>query len=393
MTCFRKPARAIQAIILTSAAACAEGPPTEPSAPLPASAVVPAPPIPIVGLFFGARQINIWPFTGRNFTDAADPINLAFVGKVKPLELRAALLSLDGNRSAFGFPPIAPFNCTWSDAIGDIQTAYSAEGGWAGNAVQLACGDYGPLRFHVRFFEAGEWTLGGAHFEVLIPGTAEHEVLSWELAERLLVADFHRTALLDPSFPMAPTTMITPVPSYRTINPFVYNALPLSLIALLGTPPAPVAAPVPIPNDGIATILNLAGSVPLQAGVQEQSFTIDYNQIVPRPFCATGPNDLIHVAGPVTLSQTVRLTESGEYSAASRIAGELEVTPVAPGATSRSARISRHTLALITNGGTQVEDRFGQILMPDMNQNRQSSRTLLRVGPGVTRYQANVRCD
>jgi hypothetical protein len=375
-------------------AACGDEPPTGPEPPTaPAASVAPATPAPLAGLDFGALHATVWPFTGRNFVDAADPINLAFVGNVKPVQLRAALLALDGNRGAFGFPPVAPFDCVWTDAIGDVQSAYSDNRGWTGSAIQLACGGYGPIRFHVRFFEAGEWTLAGAHFEVLIPGTAEHEVLSWELAEQLVVADFLRTGLLDTGVPLAQSQMITPVPSYRAINPFVYNGLPTSLTSLLGTGDGPVKAPVPIPNNGIATILNVAGTVPITPGVAEQTFEITYNQIVPRPFCATGPADLILVSGPVRLTQTVRLTGSGQYVADSRITGILQVTPQAAGAAVQNAKIFRRTHASITDAGTMVESRFRQAVMPEAEQQRQTFHELLRIGPGQDRYELNVRCD
>ena len=51
---------------------------------------------------FGSSSWNIWPYTGGNFSGTPqDPINLIFVGKADPLDIRAALLSLDGDRSAF----------------------------------------------------------------------------------------------------------------------------------------------------------------------------------------------------------------------------------------------------------------------------------------------------
>lgn len=68
-----------------------------------------------------------------------------------------------------------------------MQTAYDARAGWVGSAIQLQCGDYGPIRFHLRLFEAGDYTLANVHFELLIPNTTEHQVLSVELAEQLVV--------------------------------------------------------------------------------------------------------------------------------------------------------------------------------------------------------------
>lgn len=374
------------AIIVNAAAAsaaCSDTPFFDPLPSEPESAVlVPAAPAPLVPVLFGPASRMIWPFTGRDFEEAADPINLVFVGRADPLALRAALVSLDGNRSAFGFPVASPFDCTWTDAIGSMQTAYSEGGGWAGSAVQMDCGGYFPLRFHVRLFAVGDWTLGGAHFEVLIPGTADHEVLSWELAERLVAVDFIRSGLLDPDAPFAATASITPAPTYRTINPLVYNGLPAALTAALGTPPPPVAAPVPIPNDGSATILNLAGAAPVLPVDDQVSFDLLFNQIVPKPFCSSGPQDYIRAYGPVTLGQTVRITAAGEYMASSRISGTLDVTvPGSPDA-ARTATVDSRSQALISAAGASISDRFQQILRAGDGDSAESSDVTLRLGPG-----------
>ena len=60
------------------------------------------------------------------------------------------------------------------------------------------CGTYGPIRFHLRLVKLGALTIGNAHFEVLIPGTTDHQVLSWELAEQLVTYDLARTGLSAP---------------------------------------------------------------------------------------------------------------------------------------------------------------------------------------------------
>src|SRR4051812_20162098 len=60
----------------------------------------------------GSDHIMFWPFTGSDLgSSASDPINLIFRGKADPRALRAALLRLDGNRTAFGMPDQFPFNC------------------------------------------------------------------------------------------------------------------------------------------------------------------------------------------------------------------------------------------------------------------------------------------
>ena len=95
--------------------------------------------------------------------------------------------------------PWQPFDCTWEDAIGGHQGAYARETGWSGSAIQLQCGDYEGLRFHLRLFRAGERTIVNAHFETIIPATTEHQVLSWELAEQFAVGDLGRTGVLSAS--------------------------------------------------------------------------------------------------------------------------------------------------------------------------------------------------
>src|SRR3954469_22871396 len=179
----------------------------------PASFSAAAPPSLLVPIALAGGSISIWPYTGVDFSGTPqDPINLVFTGKSDPRSIRSALMSLDGDRTAFGMPPVFPFNCTWSDAIGDLQTGYNATAAWVGSAVQLACGGYGPVRFHVRLFEAGATTLGNAHFEVLIPGTADHQVLSWELAEQLVKVDLIRSGLLDAADPLGSTGSINDSP-------------------------------------------------------------------------------------------------------------------------------------------------------------------------------------
>jgi hypothetical protein len=52
-------------------------------------------------------SLDFWPYTGTgpDMATEKDPINLIFLGNAHPLDIRAALMSLDGQRSL-------PFNCT-----------------------------------------------------------------------------------------------------------------------------------------------------------------------------------------------------------------------------------------------------------------------------------------
>ena len=96
-----------------------------------------------------------------------------------------------------------------------------------GGAVQLACVQPGapfgsPFRLHLRLFRSREHTLGGAHLEFLIPGTAEHEVLSWDLAREFVSFDMARTGLLT----AAPSAVeLIPAGAFRAVRLPVYLGL------------------------------------------------------------------------------------------------------------------------------------------------------------------------
>jgi hypothetical protein len=296
-----------------------------------------APPSGLATVVDGGESLTLWPYTGTSFDGTgSDPVNLIFAGEADPVAVRDALLSLDGNRTALGFPPVPPFDARWSDCVGDAQTSYAEGDGWTGSAIQLQLGSYAPLRVHLRLFRVGKpygaggtgaWTVGAAHFEVLIPGTADHQVLSWELAEQIVAADLARSGLLDPANPVSSTAALNSAPSFREIPGFIYNALPAELTGLVGGPAQPAAGGVPISNDGRATVLHLAKRAP-RAGARHESFTIHYDQVVPRPLCSAGPTDWIRVRGPVEFEKTAGVDDSGRYFFDATYSGRLVATPV-----------------------------------------------------------------
>jgi hypothetical protein len=293
------------------------------------------PPLELVALDLGGAEFEFWPYTGHSFDETTvDPMNLVFVGQADPVAIRAALFALDGDRSAFGLPDAPPFNATWNDAIGDVQTTYAEDGGWTGCVIQLTLGDYAPLRFHLRLFGStagtGESTvtLGAAHFELLIPGTTDHQVLSWMVARDIVVADFMRSGLLDPALPLYPTGPINATPTYRDIPDFIYNGLPLELRGLIGGPLSDVDAPVPMPSDGNAIVLNLADRLTPEAGSVTDVVSIDFDQVIPKPFCMDDGFDWVYVTGPVAFERTTRISPSGEYTYDSRYRGTLTAIPV-----------------------------------------------------------------
>jgi hypothetical protein len=364
-----------------------------PSQSLQASAAnVLAAPSPIVTVTTGGGAFDVWPYTGNDFSgQAADPINLVFVGNADPRALRAALLLLDGDRTAFGLPHSYPFNCTWHDVPeGDAQTAYGPAG-WVGSAIQLACGEYGPVRFHVRFFDAGGLTLGGAHFDLQIPGTPQHQVISWEVPEQLVALDFMRTGLLGAA--PALTDMINATPSYREIPAVIYNGMPADLRALVGGPQ--------IPSDGRATLLTLAGSVDGQPLVARTQFVVDFDQVLPNPNCPSGPLDYLLVRGPVTFRQQVVFTPSGDYLSHFTLLGHLDLTPVNPltdpptpiGDTYR-ALLSQHHKGVLTDNVTLVSSFSMQLQIPQQGPFRGRLFARLNVGPGGSSFaDLSLRCD
>jgi hypothetical protein len=295
-----------------------------------------APPSGLVHVSYEGSGLDLWPYLTPDGERMEDPVNMIFVGEAGALQIRAALLALDGDRTAYGFPPVFPFNATWSEAMGGVQAAYSDGEGWLGSVVQLQLGAYSPLRFHLRLYETGEpfgsdgvWTIGGAHFDLLIPGTPEHQVISWELAEKIVMVDLIRSGLLHAA-PSA-TQVINAEPTFRTIPVPIYNGIPDALKIPCELPPGPTDVPVPIPTNGRATILWLGDSAPIVDGASNDAFTIQFQQIIPKPFCATGPADVYMVEGPVDLKKNVQVDGAGRYTYHYQLSGMLTATPVGGG--------------------------------------------------------------
>jgi hypothetical protein len=371
--------------------------PLDPGAPMLAAGAMP--PAGLVSVALAGSPLSLWPYTGVNFDgQPQDPINLVFTGRSDPRTLRAAFFGLDGDRTSFGMPNVYPFNCTWSDAIGDLQTGYNDNAGWTGSAIQLACGSYGPVRFHVRLFDAGAATLGNAHFELLIPGTTDHQVLSWEVAEQLVRVDLVRSGLLDAANPVGSTGLINAAPSFREIPQPIYNGIPEDLKQLIGGPSGTVSSPVPIGTDGQASVFNLSGEAALEPGLSEQDFVIQFGQVIPRPFCVAGPPEYLLVEGPVNLRKTVRLTGTGELTSEFLAHGRLRLTPVdpstgAPIGTTYAAEVEDHQVTRFDDSGGSVNGRQRQMELPENEPGRGWKMVRLEVGPrGQTRFDLDNRC-
>jgi hypothetical protein len=374
----------------SSLAGCAD-----PGAPLAARTTAAPTAAAPAGLVTDAAVGRFWPYTGTDFSGAGqDPINLVFTGVSDPRRLRALLLSLDGDRSALGLPNVPPFDCTWSDAIGDLQTGYADAGGWTGSAIQLQCGAYGPVRFHLRLFAAGAATIANAHFEVLIPGTADHQVLSWELAERLVAGDLGRSGRLDEAQPPRTTAAINASP-FREVPAIIYDGLPAGLRALIGGPLGDVSDAVPIATDGRATVLAVASAPPVASGTTTQDFTLTYHQAIPKPFCAA-PGELVFVDGPVHLVKQVTVDGSGAFASTFDAAGTLAVTPLdaggAPAGATYRAEVAERQETTAGDGRSQVRGLVQRTLFAGTGA---PSRLAVRLtaGPnGQADYRPDVRC-
>jgi hypothetical protein len=357
---------------------------------------------PAPGGLVTADGFEFLPYTLNNYqAENQDPINLIFTGNVDPLSIRAALMSLDGDRSGLGainpaLAPLAAFDCTWKDALGgDEQVTYAGDK-WAGSVVQLACGDYQPYRVHMRLFQAGTHTVANAHFEILIPGTADHQVLSWELAETLVWADFVRSGLGELAG-VAPG--INEAPTFRDIIPQIFNALPGDLKYIVTGDPGYVAdAPVGIPSDGNATIVHVTTTMRPTPGAFEQHITLPYDIVAPKPICNPNGDKFINITGSVDLWQTDVLTRTGEYRMDFRASGKLTVTPVNPltgeaiGAP-QTAIVQQEQFARLWHRMASTSRRFAQTLLPVRSAEGGRSVMVLQWGPmGLTRYNASEIC-
>lgn len=338
----------------------------------------PAPgPLATVGI--AGMDLSFWPYISARLdgTPPRDPVNLVLTGHGDPRNVRNALMSLDGDRPA----PFSAFTCTWTDAVGAMQATYADPGGWAGSVIQLECGAYSTFRFHVRLFAAGPVTLANAHVEVLIPGTTDHQVLSWEAAEQFIAFELARGGLLGAA--PAQTGPINDSPTLRSIPAIIYNGLPPEVRSFTGGPlTGTVSEPVGIPNDGSATVLTLGASVP-SAGGTTQSFTVPFGQIIPKPFCA-GSGELVRVDGPVLLTQVVKLSDDGKLDSHTFARGDLTVRSFDPstgelGEGSR-ARIRDQYMTRIGDGDDVVRSTRHQLLLTS-DGSAEQLMVHLQVGP------------
>ncbi|HSM05935.1 MAG TPA: hypothetical protein VK858_15055 [Longimicrobiales bacterium] len=350
----------------------------------------------LVTVDVGGDALTFWPYTGRTPTigDAADPINLILFGDADPRVLRARLMGLSGDRTAFGLPDAFPFNCTWSDAIGGTQAVYAEETGWSGSVIQLQCGEYETLRFHLRLFRVGDVTLANAHLDLRIPGTTGHDAISWEIPQLIATLDFQRLGAVVSASPV-----ITQAPTYRSIQAPVFAGLPLDLKGLLlglaGLPPS-VTPTGDLLNDGVASILQVPPGPAGDGGtvISRQIVEIQFDQFIPRPFCEGDGEEIILVQGPVTLEQQVIQTASGTFVSSYHAKGYLDIQQVAPVPSEPyRALVNQHGRAVMTDGEDMVNDIQLQMEIRPGGGERGQLRLNVRIGPdGVGEVSGSASC-
>jgi hypothetical protein len=349
------------------------------------------------------RLLTLGPYTANDYSgDVYDPVNLFFLD-LDPREIRQALLELDGNRGMDGLP----FgSCLWEDGMGSEQVAWAENEGWVGGEVQLVCVNPGeplgdPFRVHLRLYRQGDVTMGAAHLDFLIPGTAGHEVLSWDVPRNFLAVDMTRTGLL--------TDLPQPVPmtlpgSFREILRPIYDGLyyggAVDLLIFLGLAEVPPVPPppgnVPIPSDGVALVFAANIVLDQEWSVTRSKTVVDYDVVTTKPFCATGPSDLVHIAGPVELGVVVYTSPWGTYQRRHWIRGRLSITPVAPDGGGGYTLTGRPVPAVVyENHRAVLNDWYGQ-LSQEVSQTllsdpRQSLRWKL-LGGAYDRYYERESC-
>lgn len=407
----RAPGTVLLAMTLAALAACSDTGPTpvapEDGLPAPLLALSSDGGFATVPLPFGGDLV-FWPWTASDpvapaMPFAKDPMNLIFVGPgADPRAIRAGLMSLElGRASPLGSGPLA---CTWTDAIGSSQAGYGEPGGWAGAAIQLQCGDYAPLRFHLRLFDMGEYTLGAAHWDFLIPNTTDHQVISWETAEQALLAD-----LLFPAVAGGlEWTPLTPPPGvpindtgagwWRVIPQQIWNAMAAvpELAPILAATGAIADADGfgnhGIAHDGNAMVILVPEGSYGDPGVIKRDLTILFDQTIPKPFCGNPQTDFLHVYGPVDFKQHVVVTPSGNFMSTFHAKGHLELTPLPDGKTYK-ALVNEKVKGRITDNGTMTSTFTMRFEMPQTGPDR--GKLFIRVtvdGDGEVSYSLELRC-
>jgi hypothetical protein len=354
------------------------------------------PPAELTTVTVEGEQLTLGPFITENYLGGeggkSDPVNLIFLN-TDPRAIRQQLMKLDGSRSSeWSFLPNGAKGCVWMDGMGYEQAAYLEPEGWVGGVVQLVCTTKdSPLgnwyRFHVRLFRSGPHTIGGAHFELNTPGTAQHEVLSWEMARdfvrdemaRLDADDKGETQLFDPGTPGTFRTTNGLVYYFYVWGPNVSTNQPF--LTALGLGP-PSLGPTPIPATGFATVYAPDFTyVPARSDITLTDSRIYNVPGTPKPFC--GGENIQITGGPLTLTLRVQTNPSGKYQRTYTVAGKLTIKTLATGAV-QEAIISEAHRGMLTDNYEEVTQEISQVLLPIDTAPGQSLHVIF--GAGQTDY-------
>ncbi len=327
----------------------------------------------LVSLSVAPRR-RIWPFVAKvpDRTKPSDPINLVFTG-TNARGIRAALRSLEAaDRPAIHTPPGIAKDAVWTDAMGAVQVAYASDTGWSGGVIQLELGDYLGVRIHLRLFDLGDLTVGNAHIDVRMPGTAEHAVVAWDAAADIVQYELKRAGVLT----AAPrvSERITPGP-YRTIGKDLLPDLPPDLASWLNIPTSGPAHP--LHSRGRALVLQVGATPASRPAVLTREIQVPVDYTLLKPFCRSREDEWVHLVGTLKLSQRV-IEGAGRFSTSFTAQGLLEVTPVDPedrnpAGIPYAARVSERYLGLIDDSGAHAS------LV------KEHSEFLAEGGPGETR--------
>jgi hypothetical protein len=93
---------------------------------------------------------------------------------------------------------------------------------------------------------------------------------------------------------------------------------------------------------------------------------VEYDVDTPKPFCSGGPNDFVHLSGPVRFVLTSYVDAAGRYLRYYQIDGELTVTPIGfpPGPEAQAVVKERHA-AYLSNHHGELYELGGQRLLSD----------------------------
>jgi hypothetical protein len=148
-------------------------------------------------------------------------------------------------------------------------------------------------------------------------------------------------------------------------------------------------------------MFNVADAATIEAGVARQELSIQFDQVIPKPFCAAGPGSFVYVNGIVEVVQTVRVTPSGNLLSRFRARGTLSLTPVNPATSPPTplgepyvAKIRENQRSIVTDRHSLVAHLQFQTELPGTGPDRGRLKSVLNVGPGHSSHSSlEITCD